>query len=437
MKEVFDVAIIGMGPCGLAAAASFKDSGLRLAIIDAGKPSHERDRHNASDATAGHGGAGLFSDGKFSFFPSATQLWTLPHMNDLKRAYTWTSGTLNTAGLDTPPFPEHPDQYSGNLCSKSGFEDHWVLKNYPSDYLSLPARLRLIEDLVSEIQGQIFNNCQVDNMRYNKSSDSFIIDTRHSNKTKDGPDYSDTIHARRLLVATGRFGPLGEGLANLTDHYNFRRLEVGFRVEQSSDRAFFKNMKQLDPKYRFRESDDSVEWRTFCACRQGETVLTETNGLWTVSGRSDCEPTQRSNSGFNTLILDEKTASKVVEYVIKAMAQRNSYFEVPMKLLLDGDTETVTKFDRIYGPKLRGVMTAGIERLGVKFPDLGSDPHAKLIGPTLEGVGWYPTVDGDLRLSDVPAYVAGDACGLFRGIVAAMISGHYAASRMVKELQAI
>lgn len=77
-----------MGHCGLAAAVNSKDSGLRLAITDAGKPSHERERHNASDATAGHGGAGLFSNGKFSFFPSVSQPWALPHMNDLNRAYT-------------------------------------------------------------------------------------------------------------------------------------------------------------------------------------------------------------------------------------------------------------------------------------------------------------------------------------------------------------
>jgi uncharacterized FAD-dependent dehydrogenase len=286
MKEVFDVAIIGMGPCGLAAAAGFKNTGLRFAIIDAGKPSYERDRHNASDATAGHGGAGLFSDGKFSFFPSASQLWTLPHTDDLKRAYIWTCDTLKAEGLDTPPFPEHPDQYSGKMLGEPSLQEHWVLKPYPSDYLSLPARLRLIESLVSEIQGEVFDNCRVDNMHYNKSSEIFIIDTCHSSNAKEALTYSDTIHARRLLIATGRFGSLGEGLANLTDHYNFRRLEVGFRVEQSSDRAFFKNMKQLDPKYRFRETDNSVEWRTFCACRQGETVLTETNGLWTVSGRA-------------------------------------------------------------------------------------------------------------------------------------------------------
>jgi uncharacterized protein len=52
------------------------------------------------------------------------------------------------------------------------------------------------------------------------------------------------------------------------------------------------------------------------------------------------------------------------------------------------------------------------------------------------GIGWYPKVDGDLRLLDVPAWVAGDACGLFRGIIAAMISGHYAAASAIEELLA-
>lgn len=78
-------------------------------------------------------------------------------------------------------------------------------------------------------------------------------------------------------------------------------------------------------------------------------------------------------------------------------------------------------------------MTRGLDRLRATFPDL-NDPRTRLIGPTLEGVGWYPQVDGDLRLLDVPAWVAGDVCGLFRGIVAAMISGHYAASGVLADI---
>lgn len=74
MKHIFDVIIIGMGPAGLAAAAKLEDSGLCFAILDSGKTAAKRDRYDATDATSGDGGAGLFSDGKFSFFPSATEL---------------------------------------------------------------------------------------------------------------------------------------------------------------------------------------------------------------------------------------------------------------------------------------------------------------------------------------------------------------------------
>lgn len=79
-------------------------------------------------------------------------------------------------------------------------------------------------------------------------------------------------------------------------------------------------------------------------------------------------------------------------------------------------------------------MLQGLQRLISKFPVI-NHPDTRLIGPTLEGIGWYPTVDGDLKLSDAPLWVAGDACGLFRGIVSAFISGHYAANAVLAHLQ--
>lgn len=90
-----------------------------------------------------------------------------------------------------------------------------------------------------------------------------------------------------------------------------------------------------------------------------------------------------------------------------------------------GGIPTVTAtLDNVYGIELRLAMTNGLSGLASTFPDLADDKEARLIGPVLEGVGWYPRVNGDLRLLDVPAWVAGDACGMFRGIVASMISGH-------------
>ncbi|KZL82508.1 fad-dependent dehydrogenase-like protein [Colletotrichum incanum] len=420
------IIIIGMGPAGLAAAARLKGTGIQFTIIDSGKAAQDRDRYLPEDVTRGHGGAGLFSDGKFSFFPSASELWSLPRDSDLHEAYNWTCDFLNQAGLETPPFPSNPD-----TCSVAGMveSEEWKLKDYPSDYLSLDARLQLFHDMVSDIGGVVMNKCNVRDVTYHSASDSFTVVVENYTTGQ-----VTRLSANRLLITTGRFGPLEASLRRMTRHHQFHRLEVGFRIQQRSDRAFFRDIPQLDPKLRVRESDGSVEWRTFCVCRQGETCLTETNGLWTVSGRSDCPPTGRSNSGFNTRILDERLARKSLDRVLTAMAQPEAHFQLPAQGLLRGDAEVVAAMDRIYGPELVSKMAEGLRRLSQTYADLGADEEATLIGPTLEGVGWYPKADGNLRLLDAPAWIAGDACGLFRGIVAALISGHYAASSLINEL---
>ncbi|MFD7244541.1 hypothetical protein [Streptomyces massasporeus] len=419
--DIFDLAIIGAGPAGLAAARRLAGTSRAVALVDGGKPVEERDRYTAADMTRGHGGAGLFSDGKFSFFPSASALWTLPRTSDLHAAYAWTCELLGSYGLDTPPFPDDPDAYSVGT-------GEWVLKEYPSDYLSLEARLRLTADLAAATDASVLTETEVVHAAYDAATDSFRLSLRDSK----GQDSEMT--ARRLVLASGRFGPLG--LQSLTRQRTFRRLEVGFRIEQPADDAFFKDMRQLDPKLRFRENDGTVEWRTFCACRQGEAALTETQGLWTVSGRSDCPATGRSNVGFNTRILDEAVAARAMAPALTAMADEESYFSVPMKALTAGVPEAVDTFDRVYGPELREIMVRGLSRLAAAYPTVRGS-GTRLIGPTLEGVGWYPRVDGDLRLLDAPAWIAGDACGLFRGIVAAMISGHYAADSAIRELESL
>ncbi|MGP4000222.1 FAD-dependent oxidoreductase [Streptomyces sp. 8N706] len=419
--NTFDLAIIGAGPAGLAAAKRLAGSSYSVALIDGGKPVDERDRYAAVDMTRGHGGAGLFSDGKFSFFPSASELWTLPRSADLEAAYAWTCDLLGSYGLDTPPFPSDPTAYTVG----SG---EWILKEYPSDYLPLDARLRLTADMVAATDATVLNETEVVKAAYASATDVFELSLR------DAKGEESQIVARRLVLASGRFGPLG--LRALTEQRSFRRLEVGFRIEQPADTAFFKDMKQLDPKLRFREQDGSVEWRTFCACRQGEAALTETQGLWTVSGRSDCPPTGRSNVGFNTRILDETVAARALEPALAAMADEESYFTLSLDALTDDEPTAVATFDRVYGPELREIMVRGLSRLAAAYPTIRNN-GTQLIGPTLEGVGWYPKVDGDLRLLDSPAWVAGDACGLFRGIVAAMISGHYAADSALRELEAL
>lgn len=262
--------------------------------------------------------------------------------------------------------------------------------------------------------------------------DSFLLHTRDR---EAGSNEVKIRKSKRIILATGRFGPLAPWLKRLACNWSFQRLEVGFRVEQASERAFFRNMRQLDPKLKFCSSSGSTEWRTFCVCRQGETVITETEGLWTVSGRSDCPPTGFSNSGFNTRVSDSKLVQKAVQNVVKSMSRQEVHFKVPMRSLVDKEEQTNNKFESIYGKELTETMRKGLTKLCDEFDDLNNDDEASLIGPTLEGVGWYPSVDGNLKASEVPLYIVGDACGLFRGIVAAMISGYYGGAAAVASLE--
>ena len=63
------IAIVGAGPAGLAAAAALSQSKKSsVFIFDKGKNAEDRDHTRSEDLGIGIGGAGLFSDGKISFY---------------------------------------------------------------------------------------------------------------------------------------------------------------------------------------------------------------------------------------------------------------------------------------------------------------------------------------------------------------------------------
>lgn len=156
--------------------------------------------------------------------------------------------------------------------------------------------------------------------------------------------------------------------------------------------------------------------------------------MWTVSGHSDGTPSQRSSVGFNTRIFDETLAKRTMDTIRAALREQGTYFEIPLMAWLEREQATTSGMDAIYGKEVANAMMLGLRKLINRFPSI-EHSETRLIGPALEGIGWYPEVDGTLRLPNRPAWVVGDACGLFRGIVAAFISGHYAASAVLETLE--
>ena len=92
---IYDVIIIGAGPAGLAAGLLLEKEKVQYVILEKGKDLLRRNVRNPEDVASGIGGSGLFSDGKLSFPPSASEMWGKLDGRELKAAYLF-PGDNNT-----------------------------------------------------------------------------------------------------------------------------------------------------------------------------------------------------------------------------------------------------------------------------------------------------------------------------------------------------
>lgn len=412
----YDVLIVGAGPAGLATASGLSNHLSKL-VIDCGKPLEQRNRYAPEDVTQGIGGAGLFSDGKFSFFPSSTRLWQLPNQALLKAAYEETVALLREYGLSPPPFMlggSSPEEQANN----------WRLKRYPSFYMSPTGRRSLIRYLSTNSHAEFLTLATLSACTFSKNTKLFDVQIAQGLK-------HISISAKRIVLAGGRFGSVD---FPLPVHKTFERLEVGIRIEQPGSESFFKEINQLDPKLKLTPVGQSREWRTFCACRDGEIIHTTTRGLQTVSGRADCPATGKSNIGFNVRIKDSEAARKEWQHIRRALSEGNCFFDFRLEEALQHGSSVYRELQQLYGPVILRDLLHGLGLLTEQFPTLLAH-DTRIIGPSLEGVGEYPKLTNSLRVPHLPAWVVGDSTGKFRGIVAALVSGYYVAGQIKSQLR--
>jgi hypothetical protein len=388
------IVIIGCGPAGLAAAAILQQRAptREVILVDAGAPLSARDRYHPRDLVSGVGGAGLYSDGKLSFYPSASGLWRLLDPPRLERAYSWLRETLSSLHTAIPSLPllgDDPQQIDG-------------YKPYPSIYVSLEERHRLIEKLSSS--KRILTRTRLVDLR--KISEGFLL-------SFEDDSGATPLIAKAVLLAGGRFSPLL--FSRLQLKMRFLRLELGLRLEGPSPHPFFSQLREraagsLDPKLIWR--DEHAELRTFCFCADGEIVAATHEEYWALSGRADCPPTGKSNIGLLLRLLQPPA-----DFSLASLHER-APFSLPLSVFVEGASP-------LYSPSMDAKLRGFVLRLLESFPSL--QPNIEMFslhGPVIEGVGEYPVIDGNLSI-DTNLFVAGDACGVFRGLVAAMLSGAY------------
>lgn len=397
--QKFELVILGAGPAGLAAATAADEQDASFIVLERGAPSRGRDRDRSDALVTGVGGAGLYSDGKFSFAPSATALWRLEPRSALREAYEWTANLLRLHDMDAPPFPHEVE-----VGDVSG------LKRYRSEYMPLDERLSLVGSLEALAGSRIMTG----------TAATLRIQDRGVAAEIPGARLSGAV----AVLASGRFGPLArvDGVVS-----TFRRVEIGMRVEQPATRFALDVgalAEQLDPKWIRRSPDGRYEWRTFCCCRRGEVVDTCFGDLVTVSGRADGPQTNRSNFGFNVRLLDPAEAEPALAAALDAA--RRPPLRLRAEQLVASPAES-----QVADALGATVATALAEGLALLCQELGvSLDGASLHLPAIEGVGYYPAVTSSLRVN-AAVWAAGDASGAFRGLIPALVSGRLAAMQAI------
>lgn len=408
IRDHYDLAIVGAGPAGLSAAAYAQEAGLKYVVIESGRTIGDRKHDNPASLASGVGGAGLYSDGKFSFFPSASALWNLGDETCLELSYEFLSTLLTPFNIPIPPFQLRNGEFKDRLLEED--------KKYPSYYLSLESREKIIRNLENKIESQLLHLTRLISVR--EKSEEFLVYAQ-------SPQGLIAFKTTSIIYAAGRFGPLE--LPRICPDLSmiFRRYEIGLRLEQPADEFIFEKHPSLDVKKIQRMNDSDEEWRTFCTCRNGEVVEVAWDQLRVVSGRADGKEMGFSNIGINLRMNEPPESSSIQNELYDLFSGNLSPKEFAIDSYLEGSSD-------MYGPVLDAKFRQHIRKITEKY-SLNLDT-AKIYGPCVEGVGNYPDINSFLKMNSRYIWVAGDSTGFFRGLTASLVSGNYCARQAHKAL---
>ena len=271
----YDVIIIGAGPAGLLAGWCLEGTGIKYTILEKGGNYLKRDKDLPYDVSYGFGGAGLFSDGKLSYSPSASQLWKNFDSDRLRIAYNKVKDLFAQSNIELCEWNEEWT-HIGNFQNTK-------IKKYESIYLSEDQRMCLLGNLYKQLKKNVTfykNASGIENIR-----DEYII------KCDDGSLYS----TYNLIMATGKASCYDLFEKDNGIQWNYWN-EMGVRIEVDGECFLPRNRDTLDYKY-IKSIDNSVEIRTFCSCKNSlQQIKCQRRIIWKTSGRIFM-----ASSAFSTL----------------------------------------------------------------------------------------------------------------------------------------
>lgn len=380
--KMYDAIIIGAGPAGLFNGCVFEEHGIDYKIIEQGKKFDERDKQIEEDVSYGFGGAGLFSDGKLSYPPSASKLWTKLNPKYLKKSYEYVKKVLKKSGIEIK-------EWNPSWIQKVEFNHE---KEYESQYLSEEERFNLLKYIETIINDRIIYGERV--LKILRANDTYIVKCKNTE-----------LSCRSIIIATGKKSSLELFADDIKFDSDFCA-EMGVRLETKIDNFIPYKKSQIDYK-NIKKIDETTERRTFCCCKNGKVMRSVYGDKITYNGESTKEDSSYSNIGVVIRSTDKNS-----QYVKEMELCLNKYVDKEISVSEYGKTKNV------FGEK----MDSALKELIICLIDDVND--GKIYGPEIERYGYYPNLDSNLCARD-QIYFIGDSTGAFRGIMAAMISATY------------
>ena len=465
MSGVYDVIVVGAGPAGLFATLKLAEAGLRVALVDKGKPLEERKcplktgqarvcaHCNSCSLMCGWGGAGAFSDGKLTL---------TPHFGGNLENYVGKErllGLLDEAdsiwkeyGADSAPLYEPDPEFASKVIKKARTAGLQVI----------PARIRHIgTDRTMEVLRNIYYKlCDKVHILMNTEVKRITVEDGRVRGVELAS--GEKLDSNYVLLAPGREGaPWMERTSKeLGLPVDSLPVDVGVRVEIPAELAeeLTEQFYEVKAIYNSPTFDDQV--RTFCMCPHGEVVteFQSDGGVVTVNGHSYRDK-KTDNTNFAILVSTEFTEPfhdpNGYGVHIARLANMLGGTVLVQRLgdLKLGRRSTRSRIERgLVKPTLAEAEPGDLsfalpyrhlkdilemlEALESIIPHV-NDKYTLLYGIEVKFYSLKLSLNERLETSVKGLYAAGDGAGVTRGVIQASASGLVSARSIIEDIHKI
>lgn len=467
---MYDVIIVGAGPAGLYGAyeLALKNPSSKVLLIDKGhdiknrrcpilegkltkcpaNPKGYLGCYPACSITAGFGGSGAYSDGKFNI-TSEFGGWMTEYLDD-KEVISLIEyvDSINlrhgaTTEITDPTTPEVKD------IEKRALGANLKLLRAKLRHLGTEQNLMIMANINAWLKERI-------EMRFKTEMDDIIVEDNEVKGIllKNG----EKLLSKHVILAMGREG--ATSLTNLCKKHKIdmtsNQVDIGVRVETSNLVMEEINNHLYEGKFVFNTSVGTTV-RTFCSNPSGHVVIENHNGTAVVNGHAFRDPKLGTeNTNFALLVshkfnehfnqpnefahtvgsLANKLAGGSVlvqKYgdIIKGRRTtekrlKEGFIKPSLKEAIPGDLGLVLPYSTMKS------LIEMMEALNHITPGIASE-HTLFYGVETKFYSARPDVNNNFETKIKGLYMAGDGAGITRGLAQAGANGVYIARHILNK----